>query len=85
MATRTITHWRERLVTILIAPLMTCSARLPVYALLIASFIPDRTVGGLFNLQGLVMFALYMGGILGPWQWRPCSRSGAARCGPRPC
>jgi ferrous iron transport protein B len=65
MATRTITHWRERLVTIMIAPLMTCSARLPVYALLIASFIPDRTVGGLFNLQGLVMFALYMGGILG--------------------
>ena len=65
MAARTITHWRERLVTIMIAPLMTCSARLPVYALLIASFIPDRTVGGLFNLQGLVMFALYMGGILG--------------------
>ena len=85
MATRTITHWRERLVTIMIAPLMTCSARLPVYALLIASFIPDRTVGGLFNLQGLVMFALYMGGILGAMAWRLCSRSGAARCGPRLC
>jgi ferrous iron transport protein B len=64
MATRTITHWRERLVTILIAPLMTCSARLPVYALLIAAFIPERTVAGWFNLQGLVMFALYLGGIL---------------------
>jgi ferrous iron transport protein B len=65
MATRTITHWRERLVTIMIAPLMTCSARLPVYALLIAAFIPERTVAGVFNLQGLVMFALYLGGILG--------------------
>jgi ferrous iron transport protein B len=64
MATRTITHWRDRLVTILISPLMTCSARLPVYALLISAFIPDREVWGLFNLQGLVMFALYMGGIL---------------------
>ncbi|MGA8785657.1 MAG: ferrous iron transporter B [Polaromonas sp.] len=64
MATRTITHWRDRLVTIMIAPLMTCSARLPVYALLIGAFIPDRTVGGVFNLQGLVMFALYAGGIV---------------------
>ena len=64
MATRTINHPRDRLVTILIAPLMTCSARLPVYALLIAAFIPDRTVGGIFNLQGLVMFGLYMAGIL---------------------
>ena len=64
MATRTITHWRERLVTIMIAPLMTCSARLPVYALLIAAFIPAQTVWGVFSLQGLVMFALYMGGIL---------------------
>lgn len=64
MATRTITHWRDRLVTIMIAPLMTCSARLPVYALLIGAFIPDKTVGGVFNLQGLVMFALYAGGIV---------------------
>ena len=63
MATRTITHWRERLVTIMIAPLMTCSARLPVYALLIGAFIPERTVGGIFNLQGLVLFALYVAGI----------------------
>lgn len=63
MATRSIPDWRDRLVTILIAPLMTCSARLPVYALLIAAFIPERTVAGLFNLQGLVLFALYLGGI----------------------
>jgi len=65
MATRTITHWRDRLVTIMIAPLMTCSARLPVYALLISAFIPERTVGGVFNLQGLVMFGLYVMGIVG--------------------
>jgi ferrous iron transport protein B len=64
MATRTITHWRDRLVTIMIAPLMTCSARLPVYALLISAFIPSRTVFGVLNLQGLVMFALYLGGIV---------------------
>jgi len=64
MATRTITHWHDRLVTIMIAPLMTCSARLPVYALLIGAFIPDKTVLGVFNLQGLVMFGLYVGGIL---------------------
>jgi ferrous iron transport protein B len=64
MATRTITHWRDRLVTIMIAPLMTCSARLPVYALLIGAFIPSQTVWGLFNLQGLVMFGLYVGGIV---------------------
>ena len=64
MAARTITNWRDRLVTIMIAPLMTCSARLPVYALLIAAFIPSRTVGGIFNLQGLVLFALYLGGIV---------------------
>ena len=63
MAARTITHWRDRLVTIMIAPLMTCSARLPVYALLIGAFIPDKTVWGFFNLQGLVMFSLYFGGI----------------------
>ncbi|MBK9443860.1 MAG: ferrous iron transporter B [Comamonadaceae bacterium] len=64
MATRTITQWRDRLVTIMIAPLMTCSARLPVYALLIGAFIPEREVLGLFNLQGLVMFSLYLGGIV---------------------
>ena len=64
MSTRSIQDPRDRLATILVAPLMTCSARLPVYALLIAAFIPARTVWGVFSLQGLVMFALYMGGIL---------------------
>ena len=64
MATRTIQNPRDRLVTIMIAPLMTCSARLPVYALLIGAFIPQRTVLGLFNLQGLVLFGLYLAGIL---------------------
>lgn len=62
MATRTIGSPRDRLTTILIAPLMTCSARLPVYTLLIAAFIPAHTAWG-FNLQGLVMFALYAAGI----------------------
>lgn len=64
MATRTIQNPRDRFVTILLAPLMTCSARLPVYALLIGAFIPDRRIGGIFNLQGLVLFALYAGAIL---------------------
>lgn len=64
MATRTISNWRDRLTTIMIAPLMTCSARLPVYALLIAAFIPAREVAGVFNLQGLVLFALYVFGIV---------------------
>ena len=64
MATRSITDWRDRLVTIMIAPLMTCSARLPVYALLIAAFIPQQQVGGVFNLQGVVLFGLYAMGIV---------------------
>ena len=64
MATRTITNWRDRLVTIMIAPLMTCSARLPVYALLIGAFVPRRSVAGFINLQGLVLFALYLAGIV---------------------
>jgi ferrous iron transport protein B len=63
MATRTIANPRDRLATILIAPLMTCSARLPVYALLIGAFVPDRSVGG-FNLRGLTLFALYAAGVL---------------------
>ncbi len=62
MATRTIPSARDRLATIMIAPLMTCSARLPVYALLIGAFIPQRTIG-IFNLRGLVLFALYMAGV----------------------
>ncbi|MFA6231649.1 MAG: ferrous iron transporter B [Rhodanobacter sp.] len=65
MGTRSIQDPRDRLATILIAPLMTCSARLPVYALLIGVFIPMRKVFGLFNLQGVVLFALYLAGILG--------------------
>jgi ferrous iron transport protein B len=64
MATRSISNPRDRLVTILIAPLMTCSARLPVYALLIGAFVPQRDVAGL-ELQGLVLFGLYVAGILG--------------------
>ena len=62
MATRTIPNVRDRLATIMIAPLMTCSARLPVYALIIAAFIPRQRVGA-FNLQGLVLFTLYVAGI----------------------
>lgn len=64
MATRTIEHRRDRLITILIAPLMACSARLPVYSLLILAFIPNQGIWGPFRLQGLVMFLLYFGGIL---------------------
>jgi ferrous iron transport protein B len=63
MATRSIQDPRDRLTTILVAPLMTCSARLPVYTLLIAAFIPNRTVAGIFNLQGVVLFTLYFAGI----------------------
>ncbi|HTN50636.1 MAG TPA: ferrous iron transporter B [Burkholderiaceae bacterium] len=63
MATRTIPHPRDRWLTIMIAPLMTCSARLPVYALLIGAFIPARHVGPGIELQGLVLFALYVAGV----------------------
>ncbi|ACI91776.1 ferrous iron transport protein B [Afipia carboxidovorans OM5] len=63
MATRVIDNRRDRLTTIMVAPLMTCSARIPVYTLIIAAFVPDRTVGGIFGLQGLVMFGLYAIGI----------------------
>jgi ferrous iron transport protein B len=65
MAARTIANPRDRLVTIMIAPMMTCSARLPVYALLIGAFIPARQVAGGLQLQGLVLFALYVVGIAG--------------------
>ena len=64
MAARVIENRRDRLATILVAPLMTCSARLPVYTLVISAFIPDREVFGGFGLQGLVMFALFAIGIL---------------------
>ncbi|MFN3523547.1 MAG: ferrous iron transporter B [Phenylobacterium sp.] len=64
MSARVIDAKRDRLTTILVAPLMTCSARIPVYTLIIAAFIPNRTVWGFVNLQGLVMFGLYAAGIL---------------------
>ena len=64
MATRTIQDPRERFITIMTAPLMTCSARLPVYALIIAAFIPQQTVFGFLNLQGLTLFTLYIAGIV---------------------
>ncbi len=63
MATRVIDNRRDRLTTILVAPLMTCSARIPVYTLIISAFVPDTTVWGWFGLQGLVMFGLYAAGI----------------------
>ena len=65
MATRTIPHQKDRLATILVAPLMTCSARLPVYALLIAAFVPAQQVLGPFGLQGLTLLSLYGLGIIG--------------------
>jgi len=64
MATRSIENPRERMATIMVAPLMTCSARLPIYALLIAAFVPQRAVWRMFNLQGLVLFMLYAAGIV---------------------
>jgi ferrous iron transport protein B len=65
MATRTISDPRDRLTTILIAPLMTCSARLPVYAVIIGAFIPARDIGYGVGLQGFVLFCLYVAGIIG--------------------
>jgi ferrous iron transport protein B len=80
MAMRTIPNMRDRYVTMLIAPLMTCSARLPVYTLLIAAFIPQKLVWGYFQLQGLVMFGLYVAGIaaalLVAWLLKVLTRSG---------
>ncbi|WP_430405470.1 ferrous iron transporter B [Fluviicola sp.] len=64
MATRTISSWQERLTTILVAPLISCSARLPVYTLLIALVIPSKRIFGFLNLQGLVLFALYLLGVI---------------------
>lgn len=65
MATRSISDPRERLTTILIAPLMTCSARLPVYAVIIGAFIPARSLAPGIGLQGLVLFILYLAGVVG--------------------
>src|SRR4029079_18542788 len=64
MATRVIDSKRDRLTTILVAPLMTCSARIPVYTLIISAFIPNTQVWGFVGLQGLVMFGLYAIGIV---------------------
>lgn len=64
MATRTIENWRDRLITIMVLPFMACSARLPVYALLVAAFIPERWFFGFIPAQGLVFFGLYFFGIL---------------------
>ena len=63
MATRTISSWKERLITILVTPFTTCSARLPVYAILIALIIPDTKIFGILNLQGLTLLALYVLGF----------------------
>lgn len=64
MAARTISNWKERLITILVAPLMSCSARIPVYTLLIALVIPNKQVFGFLNLQGLTLFGLYALGLI---------------------
>ncbi len=64
MATRTISNWKERMITIMVAPLMSCSARIPVYTLLIALVIPSQKVLGFLNLQGLVLFSLYALGLI---------------------
>lgn len=80
MATRTISNARDRHLTMLLAPLMTCSARLPVYALLIGAFIPKQTLGGV-ELQGLVLFILYLAGIFSAmavaWLIKILTRAGA--------
>jgi len=82
MATRVIPNRRDRIATILAAPFLTCSARLPVYALLIAAFVPSRSIGFL-NLQGLVLFGLYMLGIVGGLLTALLMRQTALR-GPKP-
>jgi ferrous iron transport protein B len=82
MATRVIPNRRDRIATILAAPFMTCSARLPIYALLIAAFVPDRSIGWL-NLQGLVLLGLYLLGIAGGLATAWILKSSALR-GPKP-
>lgn len=64
MSARTIGSWKDRLITILVTPLMSCSARLPIFTILIALVIPDQPFLGIFNLQGLVLLALYLLGVL---------------------
>ncbi len=63
LATRTIGDYRDRMTTIMVAPLMSCSARLPVYVIMIAAFVPDRPVLGVFNTQGIALFAMYLLGV----------------------
>jgi ferrous iron transport protein B len=82
MATRVIPNRRDRIATILAAPFMTCSARLPVYALMIAAFVPDQRFA-IFNLQGLVLFGLYMLGVVGGVSTALLLKRSALR-GPRP-
>jgi ferrous iron transport protein B len=65
MATRTITNWKERMTTILVTPLISCSARIPVYILLIGLVIPDKSILGMINMQALVLFAMYFLGVFG--------------------
>jgi ferrous iron transport protein B len=64
MSTRTISNWKERIITIMVTPLMSCSARLPVYTLLISLIVPDKIVGGIFNLQGLALMGMYLLGFI---------------------
>ena len=87
MATRVIDNKRDRLTTILVAPLMTCSARIPVYTLIISAFIPDRDVLGFIGLQGLVMFGLYAAEIVSALASRssPTISSGATTSRRRSC
>ena len=82
MATRVIPDRRDRIATMLAAPFMTCSARLPIYALLIAAFVPDQSVGWM-NLQGLVLFSLYLLGIVGGLGTALLLKSSALK-GPKP-
>lgn len=65
MSTRTISNWKERMITIMVTPLISCSARIPVYTALIGFVVPSQTVGGVFNLQGLAFMGLYLLGIAG--------------------
>lgn len=65
MSTRTISNWKERMITIMVAPLISCSARIPVYALLVSFVVPNETVWGIFNMQGLAFGGLYLLGIVG--------------------
>jgi len=65
MAARNIENWKERIITIMVTPLMTCSARLPIYIILIALVVPDKTIFGVMNLQGIALFGFYMLGFIG--------------------